>query len=39
MARPERLSVTAVGLPDGAEDAALEDVVDGWRGAGRTSPP
>ncbi len=39
MARPERLSVTAVGLPDGAEDAALEDVVDGWRGASGPAPP
>jgi predicted Zn-dependent peptidase len=32
MARPERLSVTAVGLPDGDHDAALEDVVHGWPG-------
>jgi predicted Zn-dependent peptidase len=32
MARPEKLSVTAVGLPDGDHDAALEDVVHGWRG-------
>jgi predicted Zn-dependent peptidase len=31
MVRPERLSVTAVGLPDGDQDTALEDVVDGWR--------
>ncbi len=36
MARPDRLSVTAVGLPDGEHDAALaelEDVVEGWRPA------
>ena len=32
MARPERLAVTAVGLPDGDQDAALEDIVHGWRG-------
>lgn len=33
IARPERLSVAAVGLPDGDHDAELEDVVEGWRGA------
>lgn len=33
MARPERLSVAAVGLLDGGEDAVLEDLVEGWRGA------
>jgi predicted Zn-dependent peptidase len=41
MARPERLSVTAVGLPEGDQDAAaneLEDVVDGWRGADGAHP-
>jgi predicted Zn-dependent peptidase len=35
MARPERLNVTAVGLPDGEQDDAanaLEDLVLGWRG-------
>ncbi len=31
MVRPEKLSVTAVGLPDGDQDTALEDVIDGWR--------
>jgi predicted Zn-dependent peptidase len=33
LARPERLSVVAVGLPENGEDARLEEVVRGWRGA------
>jgi predicted Zn-dependent peptidase len=33
LARPERLSVAAVGLLDGGEDARLEDLVQGWTGA------
>jgi predicted Zn-dependent peptidase len=34
MARPERLSVAAVGLLDGGEDDVLKDLVQGWKGAG-----
>jgi predicted Zn-dependent peptidase len=33
IARPERLNVVAVGLPEDSEDARLTEVVKGWRGA------
>jgi predicted Zn-dependent peptidase len=33
LARPERLNVVAVGLPDDGEDDRLADVVEGWTGA------
>jgi predicted Zn-dependent peptidase len=33
IARPERLNVVAVGLPEDSEDARLTDVVKGWTGA------
>jgi predicted Zn-dependent peptidase len=33
IARPERLNVVAVGLPEDGEDARLADVVKGWAGA------
>jgi predicted Zn-dependent peptidase len=32
IARPERLNVVAVGLPEGDEEARLTDVVKGWTG-------
>jgi predicted Zn-dependent peptidase len=32
MARPERLNVVAVGLPEDGEDARLADAVKGWAG-------
>jgi predicted Zn-dependent peptidase len=32
IARPERLNVVAVGLPEGDEEARLADVVRGWTG-------
>ncbi len=32
IARPERLNVVAVGLPEDGEDARLADVVKGWQG-------
>ena len=35
IARPEKLSVVAVGLLDDGEDARLEDAVRGWAGPGR----
>jgi predicted Zn-dependent peptidase len=34
LARPDRLNVVAVGLLDDGEDARLDDVVEGWSGAG-----
>jgi hypothetical protein len=33
IARPERLNVVAVGLPEDGEDARLAEVVKGWAGA------
>jgi predicted Zn-dependent peptidase len=33
IARPERLNVVAVGLPEGGEEQRLRDVVNGWAGA------
>jgi predicted Zn-dependent peptidase len=33
IARPERLNVVAVGLPEGGEEARLAEVVRGWTGA------
>jgi predicted Zn-dependent peptidase len=33
IARPDRLNVVAVGLPDDGEDRRLADVVEGWSGA------
>jgi predicted Zn-dependent peptidase len=35
IARPEKLSVVAVGLLDDGEDARLEEAVRGWAGPGR----
>jgi predicted Zn-dependent peptidase len=33
LARPERLNVVAVGLPEDGEDRRLTDLVEGWAGA------